>query len=278
MTQTQQWYVDFHNQGYGVIKQALSASLLNQLQQLSLQVMENTTALADNEQQLERIAVGQYQGTRFVSRVNDLFLFAPQFIDLLAQPNIIQIAEHIIGEPVLPIYESLLVKHPWDNAFDWHRDVNTNTTDTILTVGVYLDDAYAEQGALKVLAGSHLNTKTVCNYKRDLTSGHIKAHHVDVKAAEVVFHHARTIHGSNKQKSDSQRRTIYFEFRGLSHIHNNPNFPKRWVEQRQALVDTVKNAAQERRYDQAIPSHFYDCKIIIDAAEYCFEPDCVADK
>ena len=139
-------------------------------------------------------------------------------------------------------------------------------------MGIYLDDSLAEQGALKVIPGSHLHTHSVCELKDALEQGTAASQNIAVKAGDVVIHHVNTVHGSDRQLTSDLRRTIYFEFRSVSHLRHNPIFSERWLEQRLGLMQQLK--AQAASHDASaivLPPDFYQALLRIEAAEYCFK-------
>ncbi|TMO78758.1 phytanoyl-CoA dioxygenase family protein [Pseudoalteromonas aurantia] len=264
----------FEHQGYAVIKQGIEPELLSHLQQHAQSLLRDTKELAMQGRGLMHIALSQYKDDSSVSRINNLFEYQLNFARLLTHPTIIGAAELLIGEPVLPVYESMVIKNTSSNeAFDWHRDMQARADDTtIITMGIYLDDSLAEQGALKVIPRSHLILDSVSECKDRLQLGNISSQDIAVQAGDIVIHHVNTVHGSDKQQASHLRRTIYFQFRSLSHLRSNPRFNVNWLEKRQQLFEQLKVKPLKKIDTEIIvlPVGFYDEQVKIEAAEYSF--------
>ncbi|KAF7772387.1 hypothetical protein PCIT_a2449 [Pseudoalteromonas citrea] len=269
----QQWRDEFAQQGYIVVKQGIEATLLSQLQQHAQQLLSDAKKRAEQGLDLNYIAIYKHRGQLSISRINDLFQYQTHFASLLTHASVLNVVETLIGEPALPVYESLVIKDPVNNeSFDWHRDMAERSDEGVVTVGVYLDDALAEQGALKVIPSSHLQTQSVCELKDALEQGGVASKNVAVEAGDVVIHHVNTVHGSDRQLTGKRRRTIYFEFRSVTHLRNNPRFSERWLEQRLSLMEQLKvKAVRDDPSALVLPADFYQELLRIEAAEYRFK-------
>ncbi|NMR25365.1 hypothetical protein HH219_07445 [Pseudoalteromonas sp. NEC-BIFX-2020_015] len=259
-------------QGFVLIKQVIEPSEVVALGHFCQHLTDDVKSQYLAGRSLNNVAIMQQAGEPFVYRINSLFQFQPRFACLLAHTKLMSYVEAIVGEPVLPSYESIVIKNSLDSlGFDWHRDMAVKTQEPIITLGIYLDDAIAEQGALKVVPGSHCSQLCVCDIKRQLSDSRLQSVNVTAKAGDVVIHHVNTAHCSGRQESSAIRRTIYFEFRAVSHFINNPRFSSQWIEKRQALMANIKalNLEHTQRHFQ-LPNDFYNTQQI-EAAEYCFE-------
>ena len=263
----------FKQQGFVLIKQLIEPSTIAKLQNFCQHLDDKAKSHYFLGQSLDNIAITQNADTPYISRINSLFLFKPQFACLLAHTKLMNYVEALIGEPALPTYESIVIKHSQDtHGFDWHRDMPVSTQTPIITVGIYLDDAKAEHGALKVIPRSHCSPLSVCDIKRQLTNSELKSLDVTACAGDVIIHHVNTVHSSARQEAQAIRRTIYFEFRALSHLINNPIFPNEWIKKRQALMKNIQTlSAKHLQHDIQLPSDFYETQIQMEAAEYCIE-------
>ena len=263
----------FKQQGFVKIKQVLKPSVITKLQHFCDELVAQAQSHYVAGLPLDNIAVMQTADEPFVYRVNELFQFQPQFAHLLAQTELMSYVEAIIGEAVLPSYESLVIKNSLDaRGFDWHRDMAVRTQEPIFTVGVYLDDAIAQQGALTVIPQSHCSQASVCDLKRQLSIAQLQSVDITANAGDVVIHHVNTVHASGRQKGSAIRRTIYFEFRAVSHFIDNPCFSSEWIEKRQALMAHLNalNSADMANNVQ-LPNDLYVTQVQIEPAEYCIE-------
>ena len=263
----------FKQQGFVKIKQVLKPSTITKLQQFCDELVAQAQSHYVAGLPFDNIAVMQTENEPFVYRINELFQFQPQFAQLLAQTELMSYVEAIIGEAVLPSYESLVIKNSLDaRGFDWHRDMAVRTQEPIFTVGVYLDEAIAQQGALTVIPRSHCSQASVCDLKRQLSNSQLRSVDVTANAGDVVIHHVNTVHASGRQAGSAIRRTIYFEFRAVSHFIDNPIFSSEWVENRQALMSHLNTLNSDQMANNLkLPKDFYVTQVQIEPAEYCIE-------
>lgn len=271
--QTNSLVEQLNQQGFVLIKRVLKPSAIAKLQHFCDELVAQAQSHYVAGLPFDNIAIMQAENESFVYRVNELFQFQPQFAQLLAQNELMSYVEAIIGEAVLPSYESLVIKNSLDvRGFDWHRDMAVRTQEPIFTVGVYLDDAIAQQGALSIIPQSHCSQASVCDLKRQLSNAQVQCVDVTANAGDVVIHHVNTVHASGRQEGLAIRRTIYFEFRAVSHFIDNPSFCSEWIEKRQALMAHLNTLKSDQMVNSLqLPKDFYVTQIQIEPAEYCLE-------
>jgi ectoine hydroxylase-related dioxygenase (phytanoyl-CoA dioxygenase family) len=103
---------------------------------------------------------------------------------------------------------------------EWHQDgaFYPHTNDDVLAVGLLLDDATPENGALAVLPGSHLGP-LYDHFEGDQFTGQInradlarldlsRAQLLPLPAGSIHIHHYRAVHGSAENTSPRQRRLL----------------------------------------------------------------------
>jgi ectoine hydroxylase-related dioxygenase (phytanoyl-CoA dioxygenase family) len=268
----------FDERGYLVLKNAIPTSLLRDLRQsydtLQQQLLEN----AQFDGLVNNVATLHQGDQNFITRINNLFSFdTPTFVQLLGLPALQQTVQTLVEGEAIPIYESLLIKHKGDNQnINWHRDMNYQRESRIFTVGLYLDDSKRKQGALQVIPQSHLSSDSVCEITRRWQQNDIISTEVTAEAGDIIIHDVMLLHSSSPLTEQTQRRTVYFEFRSLAHSQANPLFSASWIQQRQAL----------NRYACQLWSHsptstidskrklqdLYKQQVRYESAEYCFAP------
>ncbi|MEO1492768.1 MAG: phytanoyl-CoA dioxygenase family protein [Pseudomonadota bacterium] len=107
-------------------------------------------------------------------------------------------------------------------AVEWHQDwaFYPYTNDDVLAVGVIIDDMAEENGPLMVFPGSHKGP--VHNHHHDgyfAGAMDLGAAGLDVKdaamltgpAGSISIHHVRSVHGSALNRSDRDRRILFYE-------------------------------------------------------------------
>lgn len=106
---------------------------------------------------------------------------------------------------------------------EWHQDwaFYPHTNDDVLATGILLDDCVIENGPMLMIPGSHRG-RTYDHHSDGMFCGAItgELNQIDFstavpltgKAGSMSIHHARTLHGSAQNTSQSQRRLLLFEF------------------------------------------------------------------
>ncbi|MCY4014197.1 MAG: phytanoyl-CoA dioxygenase family protein [Gammaproteobacteria bacterium] len=160
-----------------------------------------------------------------VRRIKHPFFAHPFYRALAAHAGVMAVLEPLIGKHIrLRTGGKINLKSPGDGAaVEWHQDwaFYPHTNQSVLAVGILLDDMDADNGPLMVLPGSH--------------TGEIYDHHsegafcgaIDVKragldmecaraihgpAGAITVHHARLVHGSAINLSDRSRRILFYVY------------------------------------------------------------------
>ena len=124
--------------------------------------------------------------------------------------------------------------------------LSAHRTRTCLAVGILLDDMDPDNGPLMVLPGSHRGP-VYDHHSYGAFCGAIDigqegldvsgAREVHGRAGSITIHHARLVHGSGMNKSDRQRRVLFFEYAaadawplaGIENLHDLEDFNGRMV-------------------------------------------------
>ena len=137
---------------------------------------------------------------------------------LLVEGPIGDIAEDLLG-PSVRFYQSKLnFKNPKGGTeVKWHQDKPffSHSNDSVITIGVYLEDCDDAQGPLEIISGSH-KKKVFSHYNNSVWAGDINENEInkinlDKKkvlkggAGSVTVHNYRTIHGSKPNNSKTAR-------------------------------------------------------------------------
>ena len=107
-------------------------------------------------------------------------------------------------------------------AIEWHQDFAfyPHTNDDVLAVGVLIDDMGEENGPLQVFPGSHKgpifdhHADGVFVGAMDLAASGLdpaKAVSLTGPAGAISIHHGRIVHGSALNRSDRDRRLLFYE-------------------------------------------------------------------
>jgi phytanoyl-CoA hydroxylase len=150
---------------------------------------------------------------------HDIHYHDSAFTRALTHRNMAAVLSQLIGPNVQLHHSKMLVKPPEVGAaFPMHQDAPyfLHENHTMTAASVHLDDADMENGCLCVIPGSH---------KEGLLK-HVGRHYLDhrqypvsmgtpcpAKAGDVLFFNYLTIHGSDPNRSNRNRRNILFQYR-----------------------------------------------------------------
>ena len=182
---------------------------------------------------------------REILRLNNPTYYNKLFFNLSRNNKIIKIAKKLLGGSVRFHHCKLNFKLPSKKGGEvsWHQDwaFYPHTNDDLITVGVYLEDCYEENGPLQVIPKSHKqkifshhnkNKEFVGKICEKINSKNKKS--LTGKAGTVTFHHVRTVHGSGLNLKNSKRPLMLFGYTNTdawpltvdASINPNDNFKK----------------------------------------------------
>jgi ectoine hydroxylase-related dioxygenase (phytanoyl-CoA dioxygenase family) len=161
------------------------------------------------------------------------------FRQMASDPSLLDCVERLIGPDIFFHYSKLNMKGPKvGSVVEWHQDFSyyPHTNSSLLSALVFLDDATADNGCLRVVPGSHrdgLLSHDVDGFFRGKVSGvdEACAVSVEVPAGGVLFLHCLTLHASARNESSKPRRTFLPAYRaadafpiyfGPHAAHNEP--------------------------------------------------------
>jgi len=162
--------------------------------------------------------------------------------DLIRHPGILDAVEDIIGPDILCWGTSFFIKEPHNPAFvSWHQDSTYWGLEPpdIVTAWIALSDSTTENGAMRVLPGSH--TVAQMPHRDTFRSDNLLSRGQEVMvdvddaqavtltlaAGEMSLHHVRLIHGS--EPNPSKQRRIGFAIRYLPTYVRQVAGPHDWA-------------------------------------------------
>lgn len=187
--------------------------------------------------------------------------------DLLVKGPIGDVAEDILG-PNVRFYQSKLnFKNPKGGTeVKWHQDKPyfPHTNDSVITIGVYLEDCDDSQGPLEIIKKSHHdevynhyeNGRWIGNISnKDLNKINIEKRKIlKGSAGSITIHNYRTVHGSKPNNSELPRPLMLYV---LSSGDSAPYTPQ----------------PLKSKFEQLIVRGNYDNKIYCDSGEFAIPPN-----
>jgi ectoine hydroxylase-related dioxygenase (phytanoyl-CoA dioxygenase family) len=217
----------FLKNGYAKLEQAIPEYLLVKLHRY-FEAVE-----ADPDQQ-QKVVIENSNGS-FVTNIDSLCNHENlACLELLAFPLIIEIAEKICGKDFFPVQEFAVIKNAGDeNLVLWHQDMLHERKGNCFTMGIYLDDANENDGALNLIPQSHLSKKTICELANDPFI------QLPAKKGDMLIHDMMLAHASGCMQFNKKRRVIYFEFISAAHVEKEHIYNGRMVQLRTKLLHTA---------------------------------------
>jgi ectoine hydroxylase-related dioxygenase (phytanoyl-CoA dioxygenase family) len=210
---------DWHRDGYLLIEGMLRPDQLAAATVAMDGFLERARAMTASDDVLDLEDDHSAESPR-IRRLKDPHKAHPVFDGLMRDPRILDIVEGLIGPDIRLHHTKLNVKPPrGGQAVEWHQDwaFYPATNDDILEVGLMLDDATEENGALLMLPGSHRGP-IFDHHAEGFFAGAMdpacygldtaRAVALTAPAGSMTLHHVRTLHGSRANNSDRPRRLL----------------------------------------------------------------------
>lgn len=215
---------EFHRSGFMKIPQAVPGPVLLQLGD----ALERIRQQAD----LRDVHLQGPDGNSYFINAGDLCNRGEKiFAELLGSPLLLSLAETICGPDFFPIQEFAVIKNRGDgNPVNWHQDVNNGAPGKTFMVGIYLDAADEENGALRVVPGSHHSTEPICVLEK------MPYVSIPMQPGDILVHDLMVAHSSGLMSSLERRRVIYFEFISSAQALQEAIYPEAFIRLRTRLI------------------------------------------
>lgn len=168
-----------------------------------------------------------------------------EVMELIGSPAVLRLAATICGPDFFLIQDFAVVKLLGDTlSVLWHKDMEHGRTGACFTLGVYLDAAGPGDGALRVVPGSHLGGRDICELRREPFI------EVPVEAGDALIHDMMLAHSSEPLTRGRQRRVIYLEFLSARHVLGEQIYSPEMVARRLRFLNLAINLYRLRHPDK----------------------------
>ena len=211
----------YERDGYLTVDNVLTVDELEELRHVTDEFVEKSRNVGSNDEIFD-LEPGHRAESPSLRRIKHPISRHPVYAKYARHDPILDIVECLLGPNLRYHNNKLNMKNPADgSAVQWHQDwaFYPHTNDSILEVGIALDDMTADNGALMVIPGSHRG-RTWDHHQDGVFVGGITdpAFHTDgavpvkVNAGGITLHHVRMVHGSKPNRSDRPRRMFFVGF------------------------------------------------------------------
>jgi hypothetical protein len=229
----------FQTNGYLRLPEMIPLTLLSRLRELFDELM-------DTEKDIIAKAVYENKGKKYVTNLENICCKGNlACLELLGYPPILEIAERICGKDFFLIQEFAVIKNLGDELpVFWHQDMMHERRGHCFTMGIYLDKANKNDGALRVVPGSHVSNKNICELSKE-PSIELPMHDGD-----ILIHDMMLAHSSESLKKNQLRRVVYFEFLSAVHVATEKIYTKELVDRRTRLLFVAARYYQSLHPDE----------------------------
>ncbi|WP_150139031.1 phytanoyl-CoA dioxygenase family protein [Candidatus Enterovibrio escicola] len=244
----------FHHNGVLHLKNAIDTRQLALLKVMA-DSLEKEALSRQNKPLFDDSNISLELFTPVLHRIKHIHRHAPSsLLGFSASQPIKSIKSVLCSEDALLTAEMMIFKHALCQAeIPWHQDfIESYCPNSIITIGIYLDDSQIGDGNVQFLPGTHLKKQDICS----LVHGNQSLGEpleFDVKAGDIVVHNPMVIHRSGLMQQNDKRRTLYYEFRTVENIQSQDTWPTEFIVMRERFMDIADNYANnitQKRWDR----------------------------
>ena len=235
----------YEKDGYIIIDNVIDKIILDKIKLATDKIVENASWINKSNDQYD-LADNHSKNKPSIRRIKQPQNFDNTFKELLFYPSVIDKVTSLLGNNFRLHNGKMNMKSPSaGDLVDWHQDwaFYPHSNDDVLAVGIMLDDMTLENGSVLFVPGSHKG-QVYNHHHNGYFAGaiDIKKNSIDLsktvevtgKAGSITIHHARLLHASKPNNSNSMRRFLLWEFAAndawpLMGINNYDDFNKKII-------------------------------------------------
>ena len=212
----------YHTNGYVTVAGVLRSEEIEELRRVTEEFVE-ASRLVTEESDVYILEEGHSAENPKPFRIQSPSKHHSLYERMSRHEGILDCVESLIGPNIRFQGEKLNLKTgDGGSAVEWHQDFAfyPHTNDSMLAVGVALDDCTVDNGCLLFIPGSH---KKMLDHHHD---GHFvgaitpsredvdlrNSEPVEVKAGSISIHHVCALHGSVPNRSGKPRRLLLLQY------------------------------------------------------------------
>lgn len=212
----------YHKEGYLILKNYLSMDIIEAIRSEIARLEKHIYGMTESDDRFDLEDSHKPDEPR-LRRIKRPHTQSEIIRKLLYSDHILAPVRDLLG-PHLRLHTSKLNMKVagYGAAIDWHQDFAfyPHTNDDILAVAVIIDDMKSENGPLMVYPGTHTgpiydhHAEGVFAGGFDVLDTDLRSKNpieINGQAGSISLHHARLVHGSARNISNSTRRLLFFE-------------------------------------------------------------------
>lgn len=220
ITQAQREF--YFENGYLVLEKFIPDEWLERLWTVTNRFIDESRSLTDSNDKFD-VEAGHTAENPRLRRLTQPVEHDPLYWEFACKSPLTDLAEDLLGPDLLFHHAKLNFK--WSGGGEevkWHQDIPfwPHTNDSVMTMGLYLEDVDDVMGPLGVIPGSHRG-ETYDHYNSNdewvgalSDADHAKADpeknavYLPGPAGSVTVHHCRTLHGSRPNMHPTRSRPL----------------------------------------------------------------------
>jgi ectoine hydroxylase-related dioxygenase (phytanoyl-CoA dioxygenase family) len=227
--------VSYHRDGYVAVPDAIERERIEALRAVTQEFVERARLLPESNDVFD-LDPRHTTDAPVVRRIKNPADRHPLYRWVALESPIPDIVAELIGPDIAFHHSKLNLKGSHIGApVEWHQDAAfyPHSNDAVLAVGLLLDDATPENGAMAVLPGSHLGL-VYEHYDGERFVGYMqpedlarldlgRARLLTLPAGSIHIHHYRAVHGSAPNTSPTERRLLINAYRAADAVPLTPD-------------------------------------------------------
>jgi len=212
----------YHDEGYLVVENRIPMEIVEAIRAEIARFIDEARGMTASNDRLDLEDSHQPHEPR-IRRIKLPHTISDVMNDLMRSDHVLAPARDLIG-PDLRLHTTKLnmKSASGGSAVEWHQDFAfyPHTNDDVLAIGVIIDDMGEENGPLMVFPGTHKGA--IFDHHADgafVGAMDLEASGLDIKdavqltgpAGSISIHHARIVHGSAPNRSERDRRLLFYE-------------------------------------------------------------------
>lgn len=213
----------YQEQGYIIVPGVLDEFTRKRMQSVLAGLVERSRAVSAHDD-IYDLEPGHSSEEPRVRRIKKPHVVDPVFAEFMRSTSLLSVFTALLGDSVRLHGSKLNLKAPqFGSPVEWHQDwaFYPHSNDDLLAVGVMLDDATVENGAMYVIPGTHKGPTFDHHGTDGYFCGAIDPDHCGLDFSNAVacegvagscsFHHVRLVHGSAQNTSSRSRGLLLYE-------------------------------------------------------------------
>jgi ectoine hydroxylase-related dioxygenase (phytanoyl-CoA dioxygenase family) len=214
----------YRRDGFIVVPDVFSATEIAELRRVTEGFVERAAQVAANDDVYD-LEDSHSAAEPRVRRIKTPHLHAPAYWRASRHPAVIEILADLWGTVRFDTGKLNMKSAGYGAPVEWHQDwaFYPHTNDDLAAVGIMVDAATPENGAMMVIPGSHLGPVydhhgpdgRFCGAIDPASAGLDVSGAVPLlgEAGSITVHHVRAVHGSATNFSGAERRFLLYQYR-----------------------------------------------------------------